>query len=437
VKEKNMSRIIILYHYYYPDDVVSAVQFTGLAEGLAKENFLDETPGLGRTWEIEAWPSNRSCHHREAAYSLKPEKVNGVLIRRVFRPAFNQHSFVGRVVNALWVEAAWVWRALFSKTPPDMVIFGSDPIFTVFLAPFFRWRWPGAKIIHWCFDLYPEYAVAEGLVPENSLLVRFLKALLRPAYAACDLVADLGSCMRERLRHYPGKKNVTLTPWALEEPQTPMAYDPDERGLLFGDSPLGLLYSGNMSHPHRYDQILALARFMGKKAVFAFSARGSRLEELKKTVTVRDENIRFVPFASPDKLGARLSAPDVHLVSLKSSYTGVAVPSKFFGALAAGRPVLFEGNEDSAIARWIREYGVGWVLESGNIAEIAEEMARFAADPDRKAALFQKCHQVYHLILSKKTVVDDWRAELSELQGSPSDSMQPKRKRERVAALSA
>src|SRR5260221_3187769 len=101
-----MPKILTLYHYYHPDDVVSALQFTGLSEGLAQRGF-----------EAEAWPCNRSCHHADTAYSLKPEMVNGVLIRRVWRPDFNQHKFLGRILNALWVETAWALRVLLTKAP--------------------------------------------------------------------------------------------------------------------------------------------------------------------------------------------------------------------------------------------------------------------------------------------------------------------------------
>ncbi len=166
-----MPKILILYHFYDPDDVVSAVLFTGLGRGLA-----------GQGLEVEAWPSNRSCHHEDQTYSLKPDPSGGVLIRRVWRPAFKQHRFLGRILNAFWVEASWLGRALLSKAP-DMVILGTDPIFSVLLAPLLKMRWPGVKIAHWCFDLYPEAAIAEGLAGENSTMVRLLKALLRKAYA--------------------------------------------------------------------------------------------------------------------------------------------------------------------------------------------------------------------------------------------------------------
>ena len=56
------------------------------------------------------------------------------------------------------------------------------------------------------------------------------------------------------------------------------------------------------------------------QAVFVYGVRGSRLEELKKAITPEDTNIRFADFAPPEHLAARLSAPDVHIVSLRPEW---------------------------------------------------------------------------------------------------------------------
>jgi hypothetical protein len=40
----------------------------------------------------------------------------------------------------------------------------------------------------------------------------------------------------------------------------------------------------------------------------------------------------------------------------------LSVPSKFFGALAVGRPVVYAGPEQSDVARWIRSLAVGYEL---------------------------------------------------------------------------
>src|SRR6185295_4887036 len=250
------NKLLVLYHYYHPDDVVSATHFTNLCEGLAKNN-----------WEVETWPGNRGCHNPRITHPTKPETLNSVTIHRVWRLPLRQHSFLGRIFNAIWIQKFWSWRLLFTPSlKPDVILIGSDPLFSVGLAPFLKFIRPKAKIVHWCFDLYPEAAIADGIIGENNPLVKLLRFGLKRAYKKCDLIVDLGPYMRKRLERYPAKGRTTLTPWALEEPSQPLPYDAVERAEWFGDSKLGLLYSGNFGRAHDYDLTLKLARLMKTEA---------------------------------------------------------------------------------------------------------------------------------------------------------------------------
>ena len=58
------------------------------------------------------------------------------------------------------------------------------------------------RLAHWCFDMHPEPALASGLLPQRALSVRLAQAVMRRAYRSFDLIADLGVCMRARLRGY-------------------------------------------------------------------------------------------------------------------------------------------------------------------------------------------------------------------------------------------
>ncbi len=141
-----------------------------------------------------------------------------------------------------------------------------------------------------------------------------------------------------------------------------------------------------------------------------------RLDAVRSAVTAEEENIRFAGFADEDQLAARLAAADIHLVTLRENWTGTVVPSKFFGALAAGRPVLFSGSADSAIAQWIEEFGVGWVLNEQTVEEVADEMRLIIADPRGQSRLRQRCFDVYHREFSRKVQVGRW---LETLSGQP------------------
>jgi glycosyltransferase involved in cell wall biosynthesis len=317
---------------------------------------------------------------------------------------------------AAWCAAAWSRRGA-----PDVLVVGTDPILSVLVGLVVKKRWPQVRVVHWCFDLYPEGAVADGLLRERGWVVRGVRRLLRAAYASCDLVADLGGCMRDRLEWYGhGTRKVTLVPWALDEPAEPERPDPVTRRELFGEAPLGLLYSGNFGRAHSFAEFLDLGRRLrGSGVHLCFGVRGNRAEELRRAVGPGDENVRFAGFAPEAALGKRLAAADIHLVSLRPEWTGLVVPSKFFGSLAAGRPVLFAGSRDAAIARWIVEHHVGWILDAGSLGDIAGRLQELAASPSKLADLQRHCHRVYQQEFCRRRVMRDWDRELRGLLAAP------------------
>jgi glycosyltransferase involved in cell wall biosynthesis len=398
----------VLYHYFHPDDVVSARHFSEFAVALRR-----------RGWQVEAWPCNRGCRDESVAYPLR-EEWEGVSVRRVWRPGFRQARGVGRVLNALWMLAAWCGRAC-RKGPgtSEVLVVGTDPVLSALVAILVRKLRPRVRIAHWCFDLYPEGPIAEGMISEGGWLARLLRRLLRAAYASCDVVADLGGCMRQRLEAYaPACRKVTLVPWALAEPAEVAAPDPGTRRDLFGDAPLGLLYSGNFGRAHTFQEFLDLARRLRGAGVHCcFGVRGNRADELRAAVRPEDVNVSMAGFAPEAALTRRLAAADIHLVSLRPEWTGVVVPSKFFGSLAAGRPVIFAGSRESGIARWIDEYKVGWVLDEQSQDGVAAQLRALAADTGKLGALQRHCHHVYQKHFCRRRVMDDWDRELGQLLG--------------------
>jgi colanic acid biosynthesis glycosyl transferase WcaI len=398
-------KLTALYHYFYPDDVVSARHFGDLLVGLA-----------ARGWEVEVLPCNRGCRDERQTYAPYQE-WQGVTIRRVWRPRIAQASGVGRIANALWMIAAWS-RIVFRprRRLPDVLLIGTDPILSVLVAAVVKLLRPSVRIAHWAFDLYPEAAIADGLVREDDLSIRLLRRLLRQAYASCDLIVDLGPCMGKRLASYGRPpRQTTLIPWAIVEPETVQAPDPRIRAQLFGDARLAVLYAGNFGRAHGYEEFLDLARAVrGSGIHFCFAVRGNRVQELKLAVGPDDTNVTFADFAAESELTARLAAADVHLASLRPGWTGVVVPSKFFGSLAAGRPVIFAGEPLSAIARWIRQYDVGWVLDRTTLSQLKEALERQAAVPRELRELQERCHATYHKYFSRQTMIDGWDCALRE-----------------------
>ena len=389
----------------HPDDVVSAREFSELGAGLVE-----------RGWRVTAMPCNRDWRGREAPYAARAS-WQGVHFRRLWRPPGSQRTGRGRFFNSVWMCLAWCLVALRRRVRPDVVIVGTDPVMSVCTAWVWRLCQPKVRIAHWCFDVYPEAAVAHGILRERGLFARFLAHVAGKGYAACHLIADIGPCMRKRLERYGSQATrITLVPWALAEPDTPVPVDAEERRNLFEAAPLALLYSGSFGRAHVAEQTLRLAAALRQEgARLVFSVRGHEVERLRALAGDDALAPRFAAFAPLEVLPRRLGAADIHVVTLHPAWTGLVLPSKFFGALACGRPVLFEGDPGSGISQWIEEHQVGWVLTPERFDSVLAALRELASHPERLAALRTRCHAVYRRVFSRRATVAQWDVALRSL----------------------
>ncbi len=86
--------------------------------------------------------------------------------------------------------------------------------------------------------------------------------------------------------------------------------------------------------------------------------------ELAKRLDVEDA-LRFLPYQKRERLPLSLSSADLHVVGLAKGLAGYVVPSRLYGILAAGRPVIAAAEDDSETARLVSEVGCGLVIEPG------------------------------------------------------------------------
>lgn len=390
---------LVFYHYFVPDDVISAVLFADACTALVESG-----------WHVTAFPCVWGCRDESVRYP-KRENWKGVEIRRLWRPCFPQSSAAGRLLNSVWMVMCWSLLALRRRPKVDLLVVGSDPPLSILSTLVWRAIHPSVRIVHWCHDLFPEAAVADGILDGNSLLIRVLRSLLGRAYGNCDSIADIGPCMSALLDRYATRASrETIVPWSPNEPQFIPSVSAPERARIFGNSRLALLYTGTLGRAHSYEAILdLLERLEPYGACLAFSIRGNRVVDLKRAVSRRRVHVCFLEFADAVDLTKRSGCADIHVVTLRDDWTGTVVPSKFFGALAAGRPVLFAGSENSSLARWIRQYDIGWVLHGNNVSLVADEILRYADSPIEQQKMQVRCFRTYHSSFSRAVQLEKLR----------------------------
>jgi colanic acid biosynthesis glycosyl transferase WcaI len=399
-------RLLLCYHFFHPDEVVSARMFSDLAVEQQR-----------RGWQVDVLTSNRLWRDPHAQLPAE-EDWGGVRVHRVFRPPWDQARPLQRLGNSVWMTAAWLAaaRKVAEAGPIDAIVVGSDPAFSPTVALGLRRLHPRAALVHWCFDLYPEAITAEGQQRVAAVLAPPARRLMRRAYRSFDALVDIGPRMQERLRDYGAPAvQETLVPWALSEAERPVPVDEAARATLFPRARLALLYAGTMGRAHDFAAFLRLARACrvraGDTIGFCFAARGNRHDELVAALAPDDTNVTLAPFAAEEALPARLAAADLHLVSLRDEWAGVVVPSKFFASLAIGRPIIYAGPAASELARWIDRHDLGLTVtkdDDATVDGVATRLLALADDPESLSRWRDNALAVYRREWSKPVTNDRW-----------------------------
>jgi glycosyltransferase involved in cell wall biosynthesis len=145
-----------------------------------------------------------------------------------------------------------------------------------------------------------------------------------------------------------------------------------------------VLYAGNLGRAHPVSTILEAATILQvqhPEVEFVFVGDGPIHERLAMERAKRGlDNIRLLPTQPPERLRELMQSGDVHLISMKSEATGMLVPSKLYSALAAERPCIFIGPEQSETGRVIHDYHAGSVVPQGNPAVLADTIRTYLTD---------------------------------------------------------
>jgi glycosyltransferase involved in cell wall biosynthesis len=200
--------------------------------------------------------------------------------------------------------------------------------------------------------------------------------------------------------------------WTPEEDAEPLPIGTSElREELDLVGRFVVLYSGNLGVTHTFDEVLAVAAGsdVAEDAVFVFIGDGARKAEVERAASsISPTRIRSVPFQPPERLHQSLALADVHLVTLRPGFEGVVVPSKAYGAMGSGRPVIYVGDERGEIARVIHEESAGLVVAPGDADGLARAVEHYRTNPEAQRLDGGRAARVARGRLGRDAAMDAW-----------------------------
>ena len=434
-------RVIFLNRYFYPDHSATSQMLSDLAFFLA---------GAG----IEVCVVTSGQRYDDAAAVLPArERIDGVEVHRVRTTRFGRDNLVGRTADyaTFYLGAGWrLWRI---ARAGDVIVAKTDPpLISVVAALVARWR--GARLINWVQDVFPEVAEALGVRvlagPQAGLLRRLRNAAFRSAAANVVLgerMAEVvgraggqidravrespkGISFRAQARSHKGRIRVipnshkgrirVIPNWADMEAIRPVAAADNPLRREWGlDGKFVVCYSGNMGRVHEFGTILDAAQRLAGKAkaiVFLFIGGGAQRRMVEDEARRRQlTNVQFRPYQDRAGLSFSLGVGDVHLVSQRPEVEGYVFPSKLYGILAAGRPLVFIGDAQGEISLLVEREGIGATLRQGDAAGLAEQLLRLSGDAAMRDAIGGRSRALLCERYDKRIALEAWLELLREL----------------------
>jgi glycosyltransferase involved in cell wall biosynthesis len=212
-------------------------------------------------------------------------------------------------------------------------------------------------------DVYPDIATDIGYFKKGGFVERLSGAILDWSRRRADVIIALGEDMKARLvaRGIAGDKIRVVENWANGEEIKPMP---------FRAGPLIVHYSGNLGLAHEVATISEVIDRLANNSSFRFifAGGGPRRRRLETHCKVRSiRNVEFRPFCSNEQLSESLAEGHLGLVTQIPETLGSIVPSKVYGIMAAGRPLLYIGPKGATPARHIQEFECGWRIAPGDV----------------------------------------------------------------------
>jgi hypothetical protein len=249
-------------------------------------------------------------------------------------------------------------------------------------------------------DLNPDEALAAGWLREGSLATRLLEGLSRFSLRRADVIVALDRFMAGRIaaKGIPTEKISVLPPWSHD---AAVHFDAAGREAFRREHGLGdrfvVMYSGNHSPCHPLDTLLAAVEAMAADArfVFVFVGGGSEFGRVQRLARERGwSNVLCLPYQPLERLGASLSAADLHVVVMGERFVGTIHPCKIYNVLRVGAPVLYIGPKPSHLSELLERLGSATCarVAHGDVAGCVGQIRRIAAlgrrgEPERFEAL--------------------------------------------------
>jgi glycosyltransferase involved in cell wall biosynthesis len=324
---------------------------------------------------------------RRAWRPYQTEIAGRARIIRAGSTDFSRFDMKKRVLNYLSYVALTIPGVLF--VPCDAVAAMTDPPFQGIVGAIVAML-KRKPYIYNIRDMYPDMAVG-GSIVEPGRLARIWEKLHRWALRRATRVIVLGEDMRARIIAKgvePSRVLIVRDGTEILPRNTPLPTpDPEVVSAIRGNFSFVLVHAGNLGFYGAWNTLVTAARLLAGDGVgLVFVGDGAQRSQIEAAAE-GSGNIRFLEFFPASKIPSVLAAADAHVLTVKRGLEGVVVPSKMYGILAAGKPIVAVApKETDAVSLGIQR-GFAVAADPDRPGEVVNAVRALVSDPNKLKAM--------------------------------------------------
>lgn len=384
---------------------------------IVNQNYYPEVASTGQVFQEIAESYVRAGHEvkviaglpfsKERKQYVRKAHLNGVEVIRLWNTSFEKKSYVGRVINFLTFQLNLLGYMVFHIKKDSLVIVGTTPPMGIVcgaLGKVLR----GYTTVGIIQDLYPDILVCSGMMGETHGLYKVLKKIMKWSFKQCQHMVTISHDMKVHIQGAYGVSSIEVIPNMVPGEIFPIQNEKLKEAEGFKDK-LVVMYSGNFGVAHEYKTLLATIRQLKDEAgiVFYIVGDGVNYRALKKAcLDEKLANVVFKPHVDKEKLNENLNIGDLHLIVFDSEYREVLLPSKYYGILACGKPMILISEANNDIARDLKDYGLGHQINKGESDTFTNLLLSLKQNPEKLKAMSEQAQSVYETHYKKEIILE-------------------------------
>ncbi|SDD18852.1 glycosyltransferase family 4 protein [Halanaerobium congolense] len=403
-------KILVINQHFYPEFAATGQLLEDLCADLAQDYEVTVLTGKpSYVGSIDNIP--------------KEEIYRGIDIIRVFNTSFSKTGklgTLGRIINYLTFYLLVFFKGLTLKKYDTIIVLSTPPYISLVALALKLFK--KSKIIYVVQDLYPEVAIELDIIKSN-FLISFFKKINKFILKRVDKIVTIGEHMQELLEKSYGKKLIEekskmIYNWADGEKIYPISKDQTFRKKWGLEDTFVIMYSGNMGNAHEFDTVLEAAENLKHEdqIKFLFVGEGVKKEYIEEYISENNlDNFVFKPYQDKEDLIYSLNTANLSLTTLNSGFEGLVVPSKVYGIMASGKPIIFISNFNNEISDMIENHQIGYNIKIGNSDKLAAIIKKYKEDRDLLKKHSQNTRKLFEEEFNKEISIEKYRDLLKDL----------------------